>query len=253
LNNKRLLCVLFIVLYTIFLFTLSLTASAQAVPSVILKSNKTVLAPGYEADITVSLSDYQSFGKEINGFQFEVSYNPEQLEPVLENGKPLITLVFGFPGSVSVDADIISDGRLCFVWYEYNTSHIEAGLPSSATDLFKFKLKSKNSQSNAASAISLTSVKASYADNSTDGFSVFEPGKSADLLIQTGPLDFLPGDINQNGALEVVDLTMLKLHLVQRSPLTDKQLLIADITLNGIIDSHDLVHMKKCILGLEVS
>ena len=58
------------------------------------------------------------------------------------------------------------------------------------------------------------------------------------------------GDINQDGAVTIVDLIAMKKHLAQVSELTGAKLQAAGIAHSGTVDAHDIVLLRKCLLGL---
>ncbi len=59
------------------------------------------------------------------------------------------------------------------------------------------------------------------------------------------------GDINADGYVSVADLELLRTHLIEKNVLTADQLVCADVTLDGVVDSLDVFALRCLILGIE--
>lgn len=58
------------------------------------------------------------------------------------------------------------------------------------------------------------------------------------------------GDVNTDGAVDAIDLALLKKHLLGTSQLTGTGLINADANKDGAVDALDMVLVKKAILGI---
>ena len=57
------------------------------------------------------------------------------------------------------------------------------------------------------------------------------------------------GDINSDGEVGVADLVKLSSHLLGKTPLTEKECVIADLLPDDIIDVYDMVMLRKLIIN----
>ncbi|MGN0582000.1 MAG: glycoside hydrolase family 11 protein, partial [Oscillospiraceae bacterium] len=65
-------------------------------------------------------------------------------------------------------------------------------------------------------------------------------GSSSDPSNPSDPADFTFGDINDDGKVDVTDLSYLAIHLANKTELTSKQKLAADVEYNGKVELADL-------------
>ena len=69
---------------------------------------------------------------------------------------------------------------------------------------------------------------------------------------------FVYGDFDDNGIVDITDLSWMAIQLVDKKMFTDRQKKSADVTGNGIVDIADLAHLRQYIskkinwLGTEV-
>ena len=63
----------------------------------------------------------------------------------------------------------------------------------------------------------------------------------------SAPTDFTFGDINDDGKIDVTDLSCLAIHLADKTELTSKQKLAADVEYNGKVELADLARLKQYI------
>ena len=61
------------------------------------------------------------------------------------------------------------------------------------------------------------------------------------------------GDINNDGKITAVDLSMLKMHLVQLKEITDENIKHADLNEDGKITATDLSKLQRLLVGLETT
>lgn len=58
----------------------------------------------------------------------------------------------------------------------------------------------------------------------------------------------LRGDINSDGTVNVADLVLLQKHLLNITPLTQQQGILADVQVDGVINISDAIILKRVIL-----
>lgn len=58
------------------------------------------------------------------------------------------------------------------------------------------------------------------------------------------------GDINEDGRMDIIDLAKMKLHLIEKAPLTGINLLAADVNKDGDVNINDIAIMKLILIGL---
>ena len=55
------------------------------------------------------------------------------------------------------------------------------------------------------------------------------------------------GDINADGEAGVADLVKLSAHILGKAPLTAEECVLADLAADGIIDTFDLIALRKIV------
>lgn len=127
---------------------------------------------------------------------------------------------------------ISSPSMGCAMW-QYSDLGKVTGIPSSAVDMNMI-----------------------YPDSPLYGFIVqTEPDDSDEpvpsipsLVLEDGTV-LVRGDANGDNAIDVIDLAILKKHILGRSVLQDNALTLADVNNDGAVDVIDLAQVKKHILG----
>lgn len=68
----------------------------------------------------------------------------------------------------------------------------------------------------------------------------------------TGP-DFIihPGDVNDDGVINIIDLIKMKKYIVGMIILTGRSFVAADLQEDQIINSQDLIKLRRILLGIE--
>jgi len=59
----------------------------------------------------------------------------------------------------------------------------------------------------------------------------------------------LPGDINEDDVVSILDMIMIVSHLLGYDPLTESELALADVNFDGTVDIFDLLFISNIILG----
>jgi hypothetical protein len=81
-------------------------------------------------------------------------------------------------------------------------------------------------------------------------------GRQAWLSAQFYP-DYTPsytiGDVNDDGKVDVSDVTEIQKYIASMTELTDNQLLAADVNADGKIDITDATQIQKYLAGIETT
>lgn len=64
-----------------------------------------------------------------------------------------------------------------------------------------------------------------------------------------GKPERLNGDINDDGAVNIVDVILLQKHLLNKDTLTVEQAEYADFNQEGVLNSFDLIAIKRALLA----
>ena len=64
-----------------------------------------------------------------------------------------------------------------------------------------------------------------------------------------GKPERLNGDINGDGAVNIVDVILLQKHLLNKDTLTVEQAEYADFNQEGVLNSFDLIAIKRALLA----
>ena len=91
-----------------------------------------------------------------------------------------------------------------------------------------------------------------YYDGTDDDWAAIDIKEKNDPLINAARMhspkqEFMYGDIDKNGVVELTDLTYLSLYLMQSAEFDEVQVLAADVDGNGIVDIADLARLKQYI------
>ena len=68
-------------------------------------------------------------------------------------------------------------------------------------------------------------------------------------ILNAGKPERLNGDINDDGAVNIVDVILLQKHLLNKATLTVEQAEYADFNQDGVLNSFDLIAIKRALLA----
>ncbi len=80
-----------------------------------------------------------------------------------------------------------------------------------------------------------------------------DTGVSTTFTVTVTDPDFiiLPGDVNDDGVINIIDLIKMKKYIVGMITLTGREFAAADLQEDQIINSLDLIKLRRILLGIE--
>ena len=236
-----------LILCLVFTMSLSFSPTSYAAESddltLTFALDKNSIKPGEEAELKVSLANYEKNAPadDITVFTVEVYIDTDKLEMVKGSAKTQLTTNTSksVPDTPTATALFDPDGTKVTIAYVYDNNL--GKLERTVKDLFSFKVKAKTDLTQSEEAHFDVVFKESYGFNELTGTDRnYTIPVTAPTLSISASTTIRRGDANLDGTIDIGDLFVVMYHLTDGSKLTGDGLTAADVNKDGTVNIEDL-------------
>ena len=169
----------------------------------------------------------------ISGYKFTIKYDEALLTPVS------VTANEEFGGTLTTNLDDANRTEFNVVWYSNGDTDIDIN-----GELFTIDFKvAETAELGDYSDISIEYGAKDICNTAGENIALYT--ESAKVTVE----EPLPGDIYEDGDVNVYDLTLLARHMIGLADFTDRQLEAANVTDDELVDIKDVVKLAQYVVG----
>ena len=169
----------------------------------------------------------------ISGYKFTINYDDTLLTPVY------VTANEEFGGTLTTNLDDENRTEFNVVWYSSSDTDIDVN-----GELFTIDFKVvETAELGDYSDISIEYGAKDICNTAGENIALYT--ESAKVTVE----EPLPGDIYEDGDVNIYDLTLLARHMIGLADFTDRQMEAANVTDDDLVDIKDVVKLAQYVVG----